>query len=179
MSAPVAARSIAAASRMSPAASVIPAALRSPARAWSRTSAATCWPRAASDRARWPPVNPVAPVTRTRTSDGAGPSRDERHRRPERTPEAEAFEGTLDPAGGGGRAEQLVEGNRQDELFVRFRYAEPALGERTDHLALTEDTIRLDSCAQRVRNPAGHRLNRGRTRPRGIVQHDAMAGDRS
>ena len=44
-----------------------PSGSRADAARRSRTRARTWWPAAASVRARWPPVNPVAPVTSTTT----------------------------------------------------------------------------------------------------------------
>src|SRR5438445_1867053 len=79
----------------------------------SRTRAVTSSPFAARARARCPPVNPVAPVTRTRTSAALG---DERHRRSERLEEAGAVDQMLGGNHEAARPDRLVDRDRKHEL---------------------------------------------------------------
>src|SRR5882724_460111 len=136
MSMSAVARASAAESRRSPIERAMPpASRRSAAALFSRTSAVTRSPFAVSDRARCPPVNPVAPVTRTRTSAAIG---HERHRRSEPLEQAKAVEDMFDarrePAG----SEHLVKGDRQHKLSMYRPHAETAATQRVDDRGMRE-----------------------------------------
>src|SRR5688500_17629272 len=118
---PVTARASDGASVRSPAASSMPGNVRA-ASCGLRTRARTAPPRPARVRARWPPVNPVAPVTSTRgvvaavaVTSGLALG-NERDRRADQAGDAEGPQCALAGGGEAARGDSLVERDRQHEM---------------------------------------------------------------
>src|SRR5918995_1482145 len=137
MSMPASARSMARRSRRSPTIGSIPADARPLAPAGSRTIARTWRPDLARWRARWPPVNPDAPVTRSGTLGH------DRHRRAEQPEEPDSIKEILDSGCEAPRTDRLVHGNRQHELPVLLPDPKAERCERRVDLGIGKDSIRF------------------------------------
>src|SRR5262249_33347302 len=158
-----------------------------------RTSADTLSPPATSARARWPPVKPVAPVTKTglaaieypgrgqvanaRTVLRRAPFGDDRDRRPESFQEPQPIEHVFDLEGEPTGADDSVKRDRQDELPMDRPYTKPRSIERLPDRAVRDDAVGLGAHAKRVHGAARQRFEQCDARRRRIVEDHEPFGD--
>ena len=134
---------------------------------------ARCGRAPASSRARWPPVNPVAPVTRARTvRRRASPAIRRGCSRPSRIePPFEASVKRREPI-------ELVDGDRQDELPMHRPDAEAGARSARRRSPDTRTRGTAPSWRRSGREQASqHGLERRRAAARGIVDDHEAVGD--